>query len=379
MKIVFTGGGTAGHIFPFLAIVREIKKNYPDLNFKPYYIGPNLNEHISGLLEKEEIRIIKILTGKLRRYFSLENFLDIFKLPIGLIQSFFWLFFLGPDLVFSKSGYGSFPVAFWANIFGIPFFLHESDSVFGLASKIESKWAQEVFLSFPLIDSLDKNKGIVVGNPVRQEILEGSKKEAQKLFKLQGNKPLILILGGSQGAQKINEVILEILPAFLKDFEIIHQTGRKNFLEVKKEAEAILTDEDLKKDYHPFPFLEEEFYKQALVVADLIISRAGAGAIFEISAAGKPALLIPLAQSAQNHQLKNAYIFTEKGGGEVIEESNFSPHFFLTKLKHLFSRQDILTKMKENSKNFSRSNAAKIIASYLIEYFTQLSNKNRVS
>lgn len=374
MKIVFTGGGTAGHIFPILAIIREIKKNYPDLKFRPYYIGPGPDKYISELFKKEEIKIKEIFTGKLRRYFSLENFFDLFKLPIGLIQAFFWLFFLGPDLIFSKGGYGSFPVAFWANIFGIPLFLHESDSVLGLASKIESKWAQEIFLSFPIIDFLPQSKGIVIGNPVREEILKGSKEEAQKIFNLQGNKPLILILGGSQGAQKINEVILEILPAFLKDFELIHQTGEKNFLEIKKEAEAILIEEELKKNYHPFPFLEEEFLKHGLAAADLVISRAGAGAIFEISAAGKPILLVPLSHSAQGHQLKNAYFFVQKGGGEVIEESNFIPHFLLTKLKHLFSRPDLLIKMAINSKNFSQSNAAKIIGCYLVDYFIQLSN-----
>lgn len=375
MKIVFTGGGTGGHIFPILAIVREIKKNYPDLKFRPYYIGPKPDKYILGLLEKEGIRIKEILSGKLRRYFSLENFLDIFKLPLGLIQAFFWLFVLTPDLVFSKGGYGSFPIAFWANIFGIPFFLHESDIVFGLASKIESKWAQEVFLSFPITKFLPQSKGIVVGNPIRQEILGGSKEEAKKIFGLKGDKPLVLILGGSQGAQKFNEVILEILPAFLKNFELIHQTGQKNFIEVKKEADAILTDEELKKNYHLFPFLEENFLRHGFGAADLIISRAGSGSIFEIAAVGKPAFLIPLPHAAQNHQLRNAYFFAEKGGGEVIEESNFNPYFLLTKLKHLFSRPDILIAMAENSQKFSRPIAAKVIAFYLIEYLIQFSNK----
>lgn len=383
MKIVFTGGGTAGHILPILAIVREIKANYTDLKFIPYYIGPKPDEYILNLLKEEGIKIKIIITGKLRRYFSFKIFLDFLKIPIGLTQAFFLLFFLGPDLIFSKAGYGSFSVAFWANLFNIPFFLHESDAVLGLAAEIESKWAQEIFFSFPLNDFNTSNKdqktflqkGIVIGNPIRKEILGGSREEAQKIFNLQNKKPVILILGGSQGAQKINEVILDVLPAFLRSFELIHQTGSRNFSEIKKEVDAILVDEDLKKNYHFYPFLDEYSLKQALAVADFVVSRAGAGAIFEIAAAGKPAFLIPLSHSSRNHQLKNAYFFVRSGGGEIIEEINLTSHFLLTKLEHIFSRPDLLVEMIENSKNFSRPNAAKVVAVYLVEYFKQISGK----
>ena len=367
MKIVFTGGGTGGHIFPILAICREMKKIYTKPDLKLYYLGPE-DKYGLDLLSQEGIIVKKILTGKLRRYFSLKNFLDFFKMPIGFLQAFFWLFFLAPDLIFSKGGYGSFPIALAGNILSIPIFLHESDIRPGLASKIESKWALEIFISFHETEIFPKDKRVLVGNPIRKEILGGRKEEAKKMFNLKGDKPVILITGGSQGSEKINEIVLEILPELLKDFEIIHQTGENNFKRIKAESEALLSDETLKKYYHPFPFLKESDLKGSLAVSDLVVARAGSGSIFEIAAANKPAILIPLSHSAQNHQLKNAYAFSESGGGEVMEEKNLTPHFFLEKIKYLFERIDILEKMARNSQEFAQPRAAKIIASYIIEY-----------
>ncbi len=374
MKIVFTGGGTSGHIFPILAICREIKRIYSKSDLKLYYIGPK-NKYELGLLAQEGVKVKKILTGKLRRYFSLKNFFDIFKVPLGTLQALFWLFFLAPNLIFSKGGYGSIPTAFAAKILAIPIFLHESDVVPGLASKIESKWALEIFISFPKTEFFPKDKRIWVGNPIRREILDGSKEKAKDTFNLQGGKSLILILGGSQGAQIINETILEILPELTENFEIIHQTGEKNFKRVKAEGEAVLFKKDLKKYYHPSPFLDESSLREALAVSDLIISRAGSGSIFEIAAVQKPVILIPLENAAQDHQSKNAYQFKERGGGEVIGQKNLRPHFLLEKLKHLFFRTDILKEMARNSGDFARPKAAKIIASYIIEYLTVVITK----
>jgi len=367
MKIVFTGGGTGGHIFPIVAICREIRKIYPDNQIKLFYLGPK-EKYAAASLTKEGVKIKRICAGKMRRYFSLWNFLDFLKIPVGISQSFFWLFFHAPDIVFSKGGYGSLPVVLAARILGIPIFLHESDSVPGAASKITARWAVEVFVSFLNKELFPNEKIVYLGNPIREEVLAGKKEEAKEFFGLKGIKPIILVLGGSQGAQKINETILEILPELLTDFEIIHQTGEKNFKSVQIEAEAILENEDLKKFYHPVGFLEEKQYAAALATADLVISRAGAGAIFEIAGAGKPAILVPLDGSAQNHQIKNAYAFKEMGAGEVIEQKNLTSHFLLEKLKHLFSRPDILATMSKNSKLFAKPRAAYIIASYLVEY-----------
>ena len=370
MKIVFAGGGTGGHLFPIIAVAREIKKIYAGTDLKLYYIGPKENSYGLSLLEQEGVVLKTITTGKFRRYFSLQNFIDIFKVPVGILQALFHLFFLAPDTIFSKGGYGSFPTVFAGWLLGVPIFLHESDVVPGLASKIESKWALEIFTSFPNTEYFPKKRMIQVGNPVRDNIMNGDRKEAKKIFGLQDDKALILIMGGSQGSKKINEVILDVLIDLLKNFEVIHQIGENQYKEVSTEAKALL-EEDLKKYYHPFPFLNEYQLRNALFACDLVVSRAGAGAIFEIAATGKPAILIPLSSSAGNHQSKNAYQFAKSGAAEILEEENFKPHFFLEKINYLFSRKDVLRQMAESSLNFSRPKSAQIIANYIIEYLSQ--------
>lgn len=375
MKILFAGGGTAGHIFPIISIVREIKKRYSDENLEIFYIGPK--DEFEELLLGEGIKIKTILAGKIRRYFKLkaffQNLIDIlFKIPIGFLQALFYVFFISPDLIFSKGGYGSMPVVLAGWFLVVPIFLHESDIAPGFANRLASKLSLEIFVSFPVEKTkyFPPKKIISVGNPVRTEILSGEKEAAKKLFNLTGEKPILLILGGSQGSQRINDILLLILPEILKNFEIIHQTGKKNFQETTSEAKAII-DENIQKYYHPFPFLTEEELKQSYAAADLIISRAGSGSIFEIASVGKPGILIPLPESAQNHQLENAYLYAETGAALVIEESNLTPHFFLERVKYLFSRPQILKEMMIAAANFSKPRAGKIIAEYLLAYLTQ--------
>ena len=181
---------------------------------------------------------------------------------------------------------------------------------------------------------------------------------------------MILVLGGSQGAQKINDIILAILPEILTDFELIHQTGEKNFKQVKAEAQVVISQE-LSQYYHPLGFLKEIEMREALAVGDLVISRAGAGSIFEIAAGRKPSILIPLAISAQNHQVKNAYTYAENGATLVMEEANLTPHFFLEKVKYLFSHPEELEKMSQSASQFAQPDSAKILAEYLLNYLTK--------
>ena len=372
MKILFTGGGTAGHIFPIIAIAREIKKSYPYGGFEFFYIGPK-DKFAESLLSKEGIEVKTILAGKIRRYFSFQNIIDIlFKLPIGVIQAFYHIFVISPDLIFSKGGYGSLPAVISGWLLLVPIFLHESDVSPGLANKIAGKLAIEIFTSFPVEKTgyFPAKKMICLGNPLRASILECSKNEAKKIFRLTGEKPIILVLGGSQGSQRINDRLLTILNQALESFEIIHQTGEANFEQVRKEVSFIVR-KDLIKYYHLVPFLNEREIACAYSVADLVISRAGAGTIFEIAAAGKPSILIPLPESAQNHQVKNAYVFAESGAALVIEEANFKPHFILERIKYLFSQPQKLKEMSQGAKEFSRPQAARIIANYIVEYLSQ--------
>lgn len=369
-KIVFTGGGTAGHIFPILAIVRAIKKTTESSQIKLFYLGPK-DAYALRLLQEEGVAVKRIITGKIRRYFSIKNIIDLFKIPIGMLQAFFWLFVLAPDLVFSKGGFGSFPSVFNAMLLRIPLFMHESDSSPGMVSKITSKWALEIFTSFPETEYLKKKKIICLGNPIRTQVLNGSAKKTKEIFNLQGGKPLIFVIGGSQGAKSVNNTLLEVMQEFLAEFELIHQTGRAHYKQVKAEVNVLVKKED-RKYYHPIPFLNEAELKHILAAADLIISRAGSSMIFEMAATARPAILIPLPKSAQNHQVKNAYQFSKKGAAEVLEEQNLKPHFLLEKVKYLIGRKDLLIRMSASAKSFARPKSALVIANYILEYLSQL-------
>lgn len=374
MKIIFTGGGTGGHIFPIIAVIREIRRS-TDQEIEFYYLGP---KHELGqlLLSEEGVNVKTIVAGKVRRYWSPKSiFLNLFdlliKMPIGFLQSFFYLLFLNPDLIFSKGGPGSLPVVWWGWFFLTPVLLHESDIAPGLTNKIASRFASEVFVSFPETEYFSPKKMIWVGNPIRTRLLKGSKQRAEEVFNLSGEKrPLALVLGGSQGAQRINDLILAVLPEYLESFELIHQTGTKNYESVKKEAQVMM-EQGTEKYYHPVSFLQEAKLKHAYAVAELIVSRAGSGIIFEVTALGKPAIFIPLPEAAQNHQYKNAYYITQNEAGIVLEEENLTPHFLLERVKFLFSHPQQMREISKNAKQFSEPRAGKIIAEYIVEYLSQ--------
>lgn len=376
MKLVFCGGGTGGHIFPIIAIIRELKK-YPKAKaLKFFYVGPK-DQFVENLI-KEGVRVKCIITGKIRRYVTpkaiFSNFIDIFKILIGIVQAFLLLRQIRPKLIFSKGGYGSLPVVLAGSFLDIPIFLHESDSIPGWTNKFCARFAKKVFLSFPLKHTKyfsqmrPKEKYLFVGNPIREEITKGDKEIGKRMFSLTDEKPVLLILGGSQGAQRINDVILQALLDILKLFEVIHQCGENNLKEMQLQTEVIFQKEkSLQKYYHLYGFLNEEQLKHAFKVADLVISRAGSGSIFEILANELPAILVPLPESAQNHQRENAYIIEKYGAALVIEQSNFKPHFLLKKLYLFFSKPELLKEMRKKAKKLAVPHSAKIIAKYILQ------------
>jgi len=370
MKILFTGGGTGGHILPIIALAREIRLQAGNKRLELLYMGPK-DSFAEMFLSQEGITTYRILSGKVRRYDFVksipQNLLDVFvKLPIGFLQAFSRIFVLSPDIIVSKGGYGSVPSAIAGWLLRVPVILHESDVVPGMANRVVGRFASEIFVSFPNTRYFSKNKMVEVGNPIRRDMLTGSKEEAKRLFHLQGTKPVLLIVGGSQGAQRINDMLLVILNEALQDYEIVHQTGEKNYQQVKAEA-GVVVDKNLQQFYHPIGFLKETELRHAYVAADLIISRAGSGSVFEIAALGKPSILIPLPEAAQNHQIENAYAYQSTGACIVLEENNITPHFFLERVRYLFSNQKELQKMREAAANFAKPEAGKVIAKYIIE------------
>jgi UDP-N-acetylglucosamine--N-acetylmuramyl-(pentapeptide) pyrophosphoryl-undecaprenol N-acetylglucosamine transferase len=367
MRILFTGGGTGGHIFPLVAIVREIRRIYPKKNLEFYYLGPK-DELALVYLSQEDFIIKKIISGKLRRYFDIQNFIDIlFKIPLGVVQSFFYLLAIKPDLVFSKGGSGSIAVTWSARILRIPVFLHESDVVPGLSNQETSKWAKKVFISFPKTEYFDPRGTTLTGNPIRKEILDGDKEKAGELFNLTFEKPVFLIIGGSQGAEAINDFVLRIFNDLLRSYEVIHVTGRENLKGETAEAQVI-EEKDLDRYYHAVGFLDEERMKHAYKAADLIISRSGSGSIFEIAAAGKPSILIPLPSAAGDHQSKNAYAYSEAGACTVIEQQNLTPNFFLENIELLFLHPEKLDEMRRAALTFAKPLAARAIAREILEF-----------
>ncbi|MCP6726675.1 MAG: UDP-N-acetylglucosamine--N-acetylmuramyl-(pentapeptide) pyrophosphoryl-undecaprenol N-acetylglucosamine transferase [Patescibacteria group bacterium] len=371
MKILFTGGGTGGHILPLIAVAREVRRVQGTNKIRFAYLGPKDN-FSRILLSQEGIEVQTILAGKLRRYLNatsiLRNIVDIlFMFPVGLLQSFGKVFTFSPDLIVSKGGYGALAPAIAGWIMQVPIFLHESDASPGLANKIAGKFATRIFTSFENTENFPKKKITVIGNPIRKEVLSGSKQEAKRIFKLQGGKPVILISGGSQGAQKINDTLLNILNETLKEFEIIHQTGEKNFKQIKAEAKVVI-EKGREIYYHAVPFLKERELRHAYAVSEIIVNRAGSGSIFEIAALGKPSIIIPLTNSAQNHQIKNAYAYEKTGACIVLEEANLTPNFFLEKLRRFISHKKDTDKMKAAALAFSKPEAANVLARLIIEY-----------
>jgi len=368
-RILFTGGGTGGHIFPIIAVADEMRKR--DVHLSLAYIGPS-DFTSKTFLPQAKIKAYYISSGKLRRYFSIgaifSNIIDLLiKIPFGIIQAFALMFFMSPDAIVSKGGFGSIPVVIAGWILRIPIFMHESDVVPGLANRIGSKFSEKVFVSFPTseMEYFPKKKMIESGNPVRKVLTQGNKEEAKKLFNLTGEKPVVLILGGSQGSERINEVILDILVDVLQEFELIHQTGMLGFKRVKNESLAMI-DEGLRRYYHPYFFLDEKELALAYAAADCIVARSGAGTIFEIALIKKPSILIPLPESAQNHQVRNAYSYARNGACLVLEEGNFTHHFFLEKLKEIL--KDDKETMEKAAEMFSKPYAAVIVSRYVLDF-----------
>jgi len=373
MKILFTGGGTGGHIYPIAAIIRELKKKY-GASVQISYMGPKDN-FCTVVLAREHVKAKRIVSGKIRRYMNpfslLQNVIDtVVKIPFGILQSFFYLFFANPDLVFSKGGYGSFPVVISARALGIPIFLQESDIIPGLAIKKTIKYATGIFVSFPGTENLPARKMIVAGNPIRLEMMGGSKPEGVDELGVKGGRPVILVMGGSQGAQRINDKILDAMPELLKVYEIIHLTGPKNIDQVIKESKITVGEKDLEY-YHPIGYADEKALANIYATADLIISRAGSGSIFEIAAVNKPSMLIPLPEAAQNHQVRNAYAYAQTGAALVMEENNFTSHLFLEKIHDLLDSPETLAAMAEAAAQFARPNAGQVIADYIVNYMNQ--------
>ncbi len=335
-KIILTGGGTAGHVTPNIALLPKLK----ELSYDICYIG-SYHGIEKELIEAENIPYYGISSGKLRRYLDLKNLSDPFKVVKGLGQSIRILHKLKPDLVFSKGGFVSVPVVLAAKFCHIPVIIHESDITPGLANKIAIPAAKKVCCNFPeTLQYLPKEKAILTGSPIRQELLSGKPQNARSYCHFNSGKPVLLVIGGSTGSIVINDAIRAQLPVLLKNFQIIHLCGKGNL------------DDSLMDTlgYAQFEYISQQL-KDMFALADIVISRAGANAICELLALHKPNILIPLSAAAsRGDQILNAKSFEKQGFSYVIEEEKLTADTLKTAIDTVFrQKENYISAMKKSS------------------------------
>jgi UDP-N-acetylglucosamine--N-acetylmuramyl-(pentapeptide) pyrophosphoryl-undecaprenol N-acetylglucosamine transferase len=368
MKIVFTGGGTGGHFYPIIAIaqeIRQITKEKRLIDPTLYFFAPD--PYNEKLLFDNQIYFKQVSAGKRRTYKSVANFFDIFKTSFGVMAALWKVFWVYPDVIVSKGGYGSFPVVMAGKILGIPILVHESDSAPGRVNAWAGKFADKIAISYPeAAKYFPEGKTAWTGNPVRDEIGLVSSEGAAEYLNLENDVPVIFILGGSQGSKIINDVIINTLSKLVENYQIIHQTGPRNFDEIKTTAEAILLDSPHKSRYRPFAYLDDVAMRMSAGASDLVITRAGS-TLFEVALWGIPSVVIPITDSNADHQRKNAYTYARSGGGTVIEEANLSDDILIAEITRIMENQDSYNQMAESAKSFAKPRAARTIAEETID------------
>ena len=326
-KIVMTGGGTAGHVTPNIALMPALKEKGYQISYIGSYDGIE-----RGLIEEEGIPYYGISSGKLRRYFDLKNFTDPFKVVKGYFEARKLLKKIKPDVVFSKGGFVTVPVVLAAKSCKIPAIIHESDMTPGLANKLAIPSAYKVCHNFPeTAKHLPEGKSVLSGSPIRQELLNGSRAEGLKICGFSTEKPVILVIGGSLGSVAINEAVRKALPVLLPDYQIIHVCGKgKVDTSIKNMA-----------GYIQFDYVQDEL-SHLLAAADLVISRAGSNAICEFLALKKPNILIPLpANASRGDQLLNAASFEKQGFSYLLHEENVTDETLTQAVHYVFENQEV--------------------------------------
>lgn len=339
-RIILTGGGTAGHVTPNMALVPSLKEAGYDIQ----YIG-SYNGIEKKLIEEMGITYHGISSGKLRRYFDPKNFSDPFKVLKGYAEASHLLKKLKPNIVFSKGGFVTVPVVLAAKRRHVPVIIHESDITPGLANKLSIPSATKVCCNFPeTLQHLPADKAVLSGSPIRQELFSGNKEEGLRLCSFDDSKPVLLVMGGSQGSVAINNALRNNLDALLEQFQVIHLCGKGNF-------DSSLQD---KKGYKQFEYAKKELM-HLFAATDLIISRAGANAICELLALKKPNILIPLpASQSRGDQLLNAASFEKSGYSYVLQEEEMTNDTLLKAVQYVYDeREEYIQALSESKLNDS--------------------------
>lgn len=372
MKIVLTGGGSGGHFYPLIAVteqIHELVKERKLLEPKLYYIGPKPFDAPALLAMDIEHR--PSAAGKLRRHGGIRNFFDIFKTGWGVIRATFQLFSIYPDIVFSKGGYAAFPTLFAARLLRIPVIIHESDATPGIVNKWSSSFARWIGVAHPdaskMFSPKVQDKLALVGNPIRKEIEHPANEGGHEFLKLDKTVPTIFVLGGSQGAETINNVILDSLPRLLEKYNVVHQVGKENLAEVKAIAKTTLLNTRYDNRYRAFGLLNTLALRMVAGITDLVISRAGSGTIFEIASWGIPSVLIPIPENVSHDQTKNAFSYARSGAAVVLKQKNVTQHILEAEIDRIISDNSMRQEMATAAKEFSQPGSARKIARIIID------------
>lgn len=363
VKIMLAGGGTGGHVLPLVALARAIKEL--NAQAKIYFVGPE--EFSLDSLRQEGIIVKKIIpAGKIRRYFSWLYLWEAIRLPLAFLQSLIIVARINPDVVLGKGSYGSVLPVLASKILGKKIILHESDVVPGLANRFLVRWANVTIVSFHEslsyfrgLTSERKKQLLILGNPVRLEYLNITKAQAASILNFNPSKKVIFISGGSQGAQKINQIILASLSALLDQYDLIWSVGLNNLKDIK---DKIGQRQNLKLT----ALLNEQELAAAYRLCDLVIGRAGSGTIFETAAFGKPAILIPLSQASQ-HQLFNAQAYASTGAALIMKELDLTSDSLIKNIESILANPEMAQAMSQKAQKFAKIESADNLARILLD------------
>ena len=367
MRIVLVGGGTGGHFYPLMAVAEALRERDQGEGRETelFYMGPD--SYSADSLSALNIKFVHCPAGKQRNYFSVLNYFDKFKTLFGILVAFVKLLKLYPDAVFSKGGYTSVPVTLAASLLRIPVVIHESDAVPGRANKLAARFARIIGTAHAEVaEFFPKEKVINVGMPIRKAFMKPVS-DPHTLLGIGTERPVILVTGGSSGAERLNDFVLAALPKLLSTYTIVHQVGDRNVEKVSSAATSLFTDQSTLANYYLFGHLPQEKFAAAFQAADIIVTRAGSTTLFEIALSQKPSILVPIPEEVSRDQRSNAYAYARATGAIVLEEHNLSDDILVAEINRILGDSQAYQAMVEGTKALTSDQAAYKLADVLLE------------
>lgn len=363
-KILLVGGGSGGHFYPLIAIAEHILQ-HPE---KPtlYYAGPTPYE--KNTLDALGIRYIHVSAGKRRKYASLQNFFDLFKTMFGVCVALVKLYIIYPDVIVSKGSYTSVPIVIAGVFLRIPIIIHESDAKIGSANNFALRFARVVCITFESLTSTLQHKNIILtGIPIRRALKNIGNVHSPTGELEKAKRPTLLVLGGSQGAERINTLILDSLDELVTTYDVLHQTGALHYNEVVRAADVLLPNKELRSHYMPIGVLSAEQLNTAYNEAQVVITRAGSTSLYEIALHEKPSIIIPIPEEVSHDQRTNAYAYARTGAGVVIEEENLKDTLLRSEIDRIMNDGTLYNQMVLATRSFVKSDATDRISTIISE------------